>query len=93
SPSQFSKSIKEPTKGYARLKGNIQLNEIADKLECNAEAIEIIKSLEAGAIVLEPTGYWYGSFWVNCAKKLGLNIYWGSAEWIGTFKNLALSFL
>ena len=80
SPLQFSKSIKEPVKGYARLKGNIQLNEIAYKLECNAEAIEIIKSLEADAIVLEPTGYWYASFWVNCAKKLGLDIYWISHQ-------------
>jgi hypothetical protein len=80
SPLQFSKSIKEPAKGYARLKGNIQLNEIAYKLECNAEAIEIIKSLEADAIVLEPTGYWYASFWVNCAKKLGLDIYWISHQ-------------
>ena len=80
SPLQFSKNIKEPVKGYARLKGNIQLNEIAYKLECNAEAIEIIKSLEADAIVLEPTGYWYASFWVNCAKKLGLDIYWISHQ-------------
>jgi hypothetical protein len=80
SPLQFSKSIKEPVKGYARLKANIQLNEIAYKLECNAEAIEIIKSLEADAIVLEPTGYWYASFWVNCAKKLGLDIYWISHQ-------------
>lgn len=80
SPLQYSKSIKEPVKGYARLKGNIQLNEIAYKLECNAEAIEIIKSLEADAIVLEPTGYWYASFWVNCAKKLGLDIYWISHQ-------------
>jgi hypothetical protein len=80
SPLQFSKSIKEPAKGYARLKGNIQLNEIAYKLECNAEAIEIIKSLEADAIVLEPTGYWYASFWVNCAKKLGVDIYWISHQ-------------
>jgi hypothetical protein len=80
SPLQYSKSIKEPVKGYARLKGNIQLNEIAYKLECNAEAIEIIKSLEADAIVLEPTGYWYASFWVNCAKKLELDIYWISHQ-------------
>ncbi|MDB9420474.1 hypothetical protein PN467_08050, partial [Microcystis aeruginosa CS-563/04] len=57
SPLQYSKSINEPVKGYARLKGNIQLNEIAWKLECNLEAIEIIKSLEADGIVLEPTGY------------------------------------
>lgn len=71
---------KEPVRGYQRIKGNIQLNEIAYKLECNAEAIEIIKSLEADAIILEPTGYWYASFWVNCAKKLGLNIYWISHQ-------------
>lgn len=52
SPLQFSKSIKEPAKGYARFKGNIQLNEIAYKLECNSEAIEIIKSLEVNAMRL-----------------------------------------
>jgi hypothetical protein len=77
---QYSKSIKEPLRGYVRIKGNVQLNEIAYKLECNAEAIEIIKSLEVDAIILEPTGYWYASFWVNCAKKLGLDIYWISHQ-------------
>ncbi|NCQ93364.1 MAG: hypothetical protein GPJ19_22310 [Microcystis aeruginosa LG13-13] len=80
SPLQYSKSIKEPLRGYVRIKGNVQLNEIAYKLECNAEAIEIIKSLEVDAIILEPTGYWYASFWVNCAKKLGLDIYWISHQ-------------
>ena len=80
SPLQYSKSIGEPIKGYSRIKGNTQLNEIAYKLECNAEAIEIIKSLEADAIILEPTGYWYASFWVNCAKKLGMDIYWISHQ-------------
>ncbi|CCI02142.1 IS110 family transposase [Microcystis aeruginosa] len=30
--------------------------------------------------ILEPTGYWYASFWVNCAKKLGLDIYWISHQ-------------
>jgi hypothetical protein len=53
---QYSKSIKEPLRGYVRIKGNVQLNEIAYKLECNAEAIEIIKSLEVDDIILEPTG-------------------------------------
>ena len=80
SPLQYSKSIGEPIKGYPRIKGNIQLNDIAYKLECNAEAIKIIKSLAVDAIILEPTGYWYASFWVNCAKKLGLNIYWISHQ-------------
>jgi len=80
SPLQYSKSIGEPIKGYPRIKGNIQLNDIAYKLECNAEAIEIIKSLAVDAIILEPTGYWYASFWVNCAKKLGLDIYWISHQ-------------
>ncbi|GEA28845.1 hypothetical protein MiAbW_03426 [Microcystis aeruginosa NIES-4325] len=80
SPLQYSKNIGEPIKGYSRIKGNTQLNEIAYKLECNAEAIEIVKSLEVDAIILEPTGYWYASFWVNCAKKLGLDIYWISHQ-------------
>ncbi|MFM6518200.1 MAG: hypothetical protein ACKPIC_16940 [Microcystis panniformis] len=80
SPLQYSKSIGEPIKGYSRIKGNTQLNEIAYKLECNAEAIEIIKSLEVDGIILEPTGYWYASFWVNCAKKLELDIYWISHQ-------------
>jgi hypothetical protein len=80
SPLQYSKSIKEPVRGYPRIKGNTQLNEIAYKLECNAEAIKIIKSLEADAIILEPTGYWYASFWSNCAKKLGMDIYWISHQ-------------
>ncbi|WP_242017275.1 MULTISPECIES: hypothetical protein [Microcystis] len=80
SPLQYSKNIGEPIKGYQRMKGNIKLNEIAYKLECNAEAIKIIKSLAVDAIILEPTGYWYSSFWVNCAKKLGMDIYWISHQ-------------
>jgi hypothetical protein len=46
SPLQYTKTLQEPIKGYSRIKGNFQLNEIAYKLECNLEAIEIIKSLE-----------------------------------------------
>jgi hypothetical protein len=68
------------TPSDARLKGNFQLNEIVYKLECNTEAIEIIKSLEVDAIILEPTGYWYASFWVNCANHLGLKVYWISHQ-------------
>ena len=78
---QYSKSIKKLVRGYPPIKGNVQLNEIAYKLECNAEAIEIIKSLNADAIIPESTtGYWYASFWVNCAKKFGLDIYWISHQ-------------
>jgi hypothetical protein len=80
SPLQYAKALTQPVKGYARLKGNFQLNEIAYKLECNTEAIEIIKSLEVDAIILEPTGYWYASFWVNCANHLGLKVYWISHQ-------------
>ncbi|WP_238707330.1 hypothetical protein [Microcystis aeruginosa] len=53
---------------------------IAYKLECNAEAIKIIKSLDVDAIIPETKVYWYASFWVNCAKKFGLDIYWISHQ-------------
>ena len=46
------------------------------KVDCSRAGVDKLLSLEPSVIVLEPSGYWYSSFWVAIAKKHDIKICW-----------------
>ncbi|MEM6613260.1 MAG: transposase [Cyanobacteria bacterium P01_C01_bin.72] len=46
------------------------------KLSCDSAGVDKLLSLAPDAIILEPTGHWYSSFWSTVARQNSIDVFW-----------------